>query len=483
MKKLVGKDEIRVMVSNSIREEGLSEVLDSTNVENIVDNIMHAYKVDSAKAEIPEIIPEAALGSSNPIATFPYMEIEDEEEPSSAPPYAESEMFAKPEPEKETIYTPEQTSGNIPAYKPELPSFMEKIEPEKVIVFNQNELSDSGENLSYKPLRLFSNPDERKSMKDLWLDAGKKKADVYIAKFERIGEIEYDFINGSSVFREHAVEIPTHTQTYQENPYVAKSMPETVSNSVDIKKMIEDTIMELMKDKPYKPMVVGESAVEELEPASEHMIFSNLSTLSQQAKELLGLERASVDARISDGHDWVRDHASTASSELSKVEQFFKNRTSGLRENNVAEVDNYMFFRNLESIVKSADSILSMDKKSIEDIILDDHSWAPDLVTQAKDDIDEVYKFLTSSQDINSSMQDDSEPLNIKMMDLVNEDAGFRKINTPDALKEDFERSEKKYLISENEEVQEWMFNGESYYTPKNKISTKKCYFRDKSLL
>lgn len=481
MKKHVSIDELKAMVSNSIREEGLSEVLDSANVDRIVDSIIHQYKVDSAKSEVPEIIPEAAIGIPGPIAAFPYLEVDEEEEGNIVghEPYVDPTIFNPPAEPKETIYTPEQTSGNIPAYKPELPSFMNKIEPGKIIVFNQNELSESGENLSYKPLRLFSNPDEKKSMRDFWLDEGKKKVDVYMAKFEKIGEIEYDFVNGASVFREHKVEIPTHTQSYQENPYAAKPLPEEVKKDVDIKKMIEDTVREIIGKEKMAPVMMDENTTES--PEYDNMIFSNLQTIKEQSSEILSMDRTEVDKKISDGHDWARDHISTSADKVSKVEQFFKNKISGLRENNILEPENYMFFQNLEIMIRSSDSLLGMDRQAINNIILDDHSWTQDLITQAKDDLEEVYKFLLVSVDDNEIPRGD-EGLKIVMSDLVNEDTGFRKINTPDAIKEELERGGTKYLVAENEEVQQWVFNGQHYYTPKNKISNKKCYFKDKSL-
>jgi hypothetical protein len=54
----------------------------------------------------------------------------------------------------------------------------------------------------------------------------------------------------------------------------------------------------------------------------------------------------------------------------------------------------------------------------------------------------------------------------------------FQKIDTPKALKEAIEKDDRTFLSKENNEVQEWIFEGKKYYTPVNKISTRKCYIK-----
>ena len=57
------------------------------------------------------------------------------------------------------------------------------------------------------------------------------------------------------------------------------------------------------------------------------------------------------------------------------------------------EQGNYMFFSNLETIKRLVDELLQMDKSEI-DAMLDEHDWASDHITGAKDDVEEVFDFI-----------------------------------------------------------------------------------------
>lgn len=142
--------------------------------------------------------------------------------------------------EEEVVYDqenePTNTNNSIPVvtkkYEPELPSFLDKIEPAKFIIFNMNEVSLGGEQLSNKPFRLFSDPDLKKSIHDAWKEEGKQKAEIYIAKFEKIGSVDFDYRNGTSYFTEKRFENPEipSVPVYQENPYASIPKPEEIEN-------------------------------------------------------------------------------------------------------------------------------------------------------------------------------------------------------------------------------------------------------------
>jgi hypothetical protein len=91
-------------------------------------------------------------------------------------------------------------------YKPVIPSVLDNMGAEKVFIFNTNEISVGAEALTNTSLRLMSNPDEKKSMHDIWAQEGKKKAEVYLVKFEKIGEIELNPFAGTSDFVEKRIE-------------------------------------------------------------------------------------------------------------------------------------------------------------------------------------------------------------------------------------------------------------------------------------
>lgn len=64
-----------------------------------------------------------------------------------------------------------------------------------------------------------------------------------------------------------------------------------------------------------------------------------------------------------------------------------------IKENH--EEGNYMFFSNLETIKRLVDKLLEMDKSEI-DTMLNEHDWASDHITSSKDDIEEVFNFISS---------------------------------------------------------------------------------------
>ena len=83
-------------------------------------------------------------------------------------------------------------------YKPEMPKALEDMGSEKLFVFDMSKLSSGAENLSRLSMNLMNNPEEKTTIKDLWLDKAKKKSEVYVVKFEKVGEIDFDPIEGTS---------------------------------------------------------------------------------------------------------------------------------------------------------------------------------------------------------------------------------------------------------------------------------------------
>ena len=57
------------------------------------------------------------------------------------------------------------------------------------------------------------------------------------------------------------------------------------------------------------------------------------------------------------------------------------------------DLKNYMFFSNLKSIKNMVTEMLELDPNRMDDM-LDEHDWAEDHMTTAKDDIEEVFNFF-----------------------------------------------------------------------------------------
>jgi hypothetical protein len=378
MSEKINQEQLKTMIANKIKDLNLHDVLDNEKIDIIKDRINNAYKHDKAINEMPDMIPEAtvpaAMGNVE-VGEFPTDETPDEEEEVGV-----AVSVEKPIEPTDLTQQPGQnidagTTGNIPAYTPELPSFLDKIEPAKIIIFSQNELSEGGENLSHKPLRTFSDPDAKKSMHDYWIEEGKKRADVYIAKLEKIGEIEFNYANGTSQFIEKRFEPDFEAQAkYKENPYMADNAgPATpgildingqpnimnqIASAVDLEKVVSDLVMKILQN------------------------------------------------------------------------QFMTNQTKAA---NADEIENVGATFHVPS---------GMPKQ------------------------------MTQGQQARAGMM---EGFDTTMMDIVN---NCSKIDAPVTLREAIEKGDKKFLVRENKEVQEWKVDDKTYFTPVNKISTKKCYVK-----
>jgi len=259
MAEKINIDELKAMIANQIKNENLHEVLDGVNIEEIAKNILGKHKRDNAVNAIPDMIPENTEAPA--MATNAVSMPKPEEDTVPAARYFNPsnglEDFGTG-----TTNSPNQidqsTSGNILSYEPALPSFMDKIDPAKIIIFDMNELSQGGENLSHKPLRTFENPDVKKSMNDLWIDEGKRKADVYMVKLEKIGCLDFNYSNGTTRFDEKRFDPDFAVKaTYRENPYAANDAMKSVeaqsnvmnqiSTAVDLEGVVKNIVMDLIK--------------------------------------------------------------------------------------------------------------------------------------------------------------------------------------------------------------------------------------------
>ena len=58
------------------------------------------------------------------------------------------------------------------------------------------------------------------------------------------------------------------------------------------------------------------------------------------------------------------------------------------------ESPNYMFFSNLEQLIRQANLLLELNPEVIDDILLNGHDWASDHITVAKENLDQVFDFM-----------------------------------------------------------------------------------------
>jgi len=74
--------------------------------------------------------------------------------------------------------------------------------------------------------------------------------------------------------------------------------------------------------------------------------------------------------------------------------QFNRIKKNKINENERAL--NYMFFQNLEQIKKQAELLLVMNRDRINFVLEDGHDWAEDHISSSKENLDQVFDFLTN---------------------------------------------------------------------------------------
>jgi hypothetical protein len=74
------------------------------------------------------------------------------------------------------------------------------------------------------------------------------------------------------------------------------------------------------------------------------------------------------------------------------------------------ESSRYMFFSNLQQMRRQFDMLLELDESMVEEILENGHDWAQDHISEAKNNMDQVFDFLmneTKKDDTEMSMDDD----------------------------------------------------------------------------
>jgi hypothetical protein len=73
-----------------------------------------------------------------------------------------------------------------------------------------------------------------------------------------------------------------------------------------------------------------------------------------------------------------------------------------IKEDDSEMYANYMFFSNLEQIKRQCEKLLSLDKSMIDNIIQNRHDWADDHISEAKNNVDQVFDFFMGKVDKHS---------------------------------------------------------------------------------
>ena len=74
---------------------------------------------------------------------------------------------------------------------------------------------------------------------------------------------------------------------------------------------------------------------------------------------------------------------------------------------NEQENTRYMFFSNIEQMRRQCDILLEMDKSMVEEILENGHDWAQDHISEAKNNMDQVFDFLMNETESEDNRMDD----------------------------------------------------------------------------
>ena len=97
-----------------------------------------------------------------------------------------------------------------------------------------------------------------------------------------------------------------------------------------------------------------------------------------------------------------------------------------IRETHEEKSQRYMFFSNLEQMRRQCDLLLDFDRSMVESILDNGHDWAQDHISEAKNNMDQVFDFM-----MNESKKDGMElSMNIDDKDMVMME-GKKKVGTP----------------------------------------------------
>ena len=93
-----------------------------------------------------------------------------------------------------------------------------------------------------------------------------------------------------------------------------------------------------------------------------------------------------------------------------------------LSEGGDMETNRYMFFSNLEQMKRQCELLLDLDVDMVSQILDDGHDWADDHITEAKNNLDQVFDFL-----MNETNEEGYEETDVEMDTMME---GHKKTGT-----------------------------------------------------
>ena len=80
-----------------------------------------------------------------------------------------------------------------------------------------------------------------------------------------------------------------------------------------------------------------------------------------------------------------------------------------VNEKDYGKIENYMFFSNLEQMVRQAQLLLELDPMEVEKILQGGHDWADDHIATAKENLDQVFDFMMNETQYSDEFYDEED--------------------------------------------------------------------------
>jgi hypothetical protein len=78
-----------------------------------------------------------------------------------------------------------------------------------------------------------------------------------------------------------------------------------------------------------------------------------------------------------------------------------------LQEEENKRSSRYMFFSNLEQMRRQCDLLLDLDEEMVESILENGHDWAQDHISEAKNNMDQVFDFIMNESNGDDDYEDE----------------------------------------------------------------------------
>lgn len=237
MKKKFSIKEIEELIKMKFQENGILNMVDEDKISEIKNKIKSILdnktkKLDEQEKEVQKPASISAETASNQTNITPQkidnpnITLKTEEDPEKIKiiqkkielENREKELMQK-EIDLESKQAELENKEKELSYKPELPEILKNIDPESIIIFSESELSLGMENLSNRKFRLKSDPDQKKSINDLWLEKAITKTNVYLVELKKIGELNFDPYQGDTYFQpgKNIEEVSQDNQNIEKN--------------------------------------------------------------------------------------------------------------------------------------------------------------------------------------------------------------------------------------------------------------------------